>query len=145
MAEYAFYFNHTTNELSWHDTQSFIIKSSAYNVKAINRPNVLLRPLWIVSQPTKAIVSPLHKSLLQAIYLSRYVLYIAEMSARADNNFLQSWKVFKTETQNGRQIHYEMYYYSIYPEPLSSITLVYLHFQGGNLSKSNPLWLFKAI
>ena len=67
------------------------------------------------------------------------------MSARADNSFLQSWKVFKTEKQNGRQIHYEMYYYSIYPEPLSSITLVYLHFQGGNLSKSNPLCLFKAI
>ena len=67
------------------------------------------------------------------------------MSASEDNNFLQSWKVFKTEKQNGRQIHYEMYYYSIYPEPLSSITLVYLHFQGGNLSKSNPLYLCKAI
>ena len=58
--------------------------------------------------------------------------------------FLQSWKVFETEKQNGRQIHYEMYYH-IYPEPLSSITLVYLHFQGGNLSKSNPLCLLKAI
>ena len=46
----------------------------------------------------------------------------------ADNIFLQFWKVFKTEKQNGRQIHYEMNYYSIYPEPLSSITLVYLHF-----------------
>ena len=67
------------------------------------------------------------------------------MSARADNNFLQYWKVFKTEKQNGRQIHYEMYYYSIYPELLSSITLVYLHFQGGNLSKSHTLCLFKAI
>ena len=67
------------------------------------------------------------------------------MSARADNNFLQPWKVFKTEKQYGRQIHYEMYYYSIYPEPLSSITLVYLHFQGGKLSKGNPLCLFKAI
>ena len=32
----------------------------------------------------------------------------------------------------------KMYYYSIYPEPLWSIALVYLHFQGGNLSKSNP-------
>ena len=29
------------------------------------------------------------------------------MSARADNNFLQSSKVFKTEKQNGHQIHYE--------------------------------------
>ena len=67
------------------------------------------------------------------------------MSARADNNSLQSCKVFETEKQNGRQIHYEMYYYSIYPEPLSSLRLVYLHFQGGNLSKSNPLCLFKAI
>ena len=47
------------------------------------------------------------------------------MSARADNNFLQSWEVFKTEKQNGRQIHYEMYYYSIYPEPLSSINRQY--------------------
>ena len=65
------------------------------------------------------------------------------MSARADNIFLQSWKVFKTEKQNGRQIHYEMYYYSIYPEPLLSITLEY--FQGGTLSKSNPLCLFKVI
>ena len=67
------------------------------------------------------------------------------MRARADNIFLQSWKVFKTEKQNGRQIHYKMYYHSIYPEPLSPITLVYLHFQGGNLSTSNPLCLFKAI
>ena len=41
----------------------------------------------VVSQPTKAIVSPWCKSLLQAIYLSRYVLWIPEMSARADNNF----------------------------------------------------------
>ena len=65
------------------------------------------------------------------------------MSARADNNFLQSWKVFKTEKQNGHQIHYEKYYYSIYP--LSSITLVYLHFLGGNLFKGNLLSLFKAI
>ena len=39
----------------------------------------------------------------------------------------------------------KMYYYSIYPGPLSSITLVYLHFHGGNLSKSNPMCLFKAI
>ena len=39
----------------------------------------------------------------------------------------------------------KMHYYSIYLEPLSSITLVYLHFQGGNLSKSNPLCLFEAI
>ena len=59
--------------------------------------------------------------------------------------FLQSGRVFETEKQNGRQIHYEMYYYSIYPEPLSSMRLVYLHFQGGNLSKCNPLCLFKAI
>ena len=29
------------------------------------------------------------------------------MSARAYNNFLKAWKVFKTEKQNGRQIHYE--------------------------------------
>ena len=34
--------------------------------------------------------------------------------------------MFKTEKQNGRQIHYKMYYYSIYPEPLSWITLVYI-------------------
>ena len=67
------------------------------------------------------------------------------MSARADNIFLQPWKVFKAEKQNGRQIHYEMYYYSIYPEPLSSITLVYLHYQGGNQFEGNPLCLFKAI
>ena len=67
------------------------------------------------------------------------------MSARADNIFLLSWKVFKTEKQNARQIHYEMYDNTIYPEPLSSITLVYLHFPDGNLSKSNPLCLFKAI
>ena len=99
----------------------------------------------IVSQPSKAIVSPWCKSLLQAIYLSRFVLYIPEMSARADNNFLLSWKVFKSEKQNGRQIHYEMYYNSIYTEPLSPITLVYLHFQGRNLSKSNPLCSLKAI
>ena len=39
----------------------------------------------------------------------------------------------------------KMYYYSIYPEPLSSITLVYLHFHSGNLPKSHPLCLFKAI
>ena len=64
------------------------------------------------------------------------------MSARADNNLLQSWKVFKTEKQNGRQIHYEMYYYSIYPDIVNN---TYLHFQSGNLSKSNPLCLFKAI
>ena len=67
------------------------------------------------------------------------------MSARADNNFVQAWKVFKTEKQTGRQIHYGMYYYSMYPESLSSITLVYLHFQGGNLSNSNPLCLVKWI
>ena len=67
------------------------------------------------------------------------------MSARADTIFLQPWKVFKTEKQNGRQSHNEMYYYSIYPETLSSITLVYLHFHGGNLSKGNPLCFFKAI
>ena len=67
------------------------------------------------------------------------------MSARADNNFLLYRKVFKTEKQNRRQIHYEMCHNSIYPKPLWSITLVYLHFQGGNLFKSNPLCLFKAI
>ena len=42
------------------------------------------------------------------------------MSAMADNIFLQSCKVFKTEKQNGRQIQYEMNYYSIYPEPLNN-------------------------
>ena len=67
------------------------------------------------------------------------------MSARADNNFLQSWKVLKTEKQNGRQIHYENVLLFHISEALSSITLVYLHFKGGNLSKSNPLCLFKAI
>ena len=61
------------------------------------------------------------------------------MSAMADN---KNRKVFKTEKQNGRQIHYEMCYNSKYPKPLSSITLEYLHFQGGNLSESNPLCLF---
>ena len=39
----------------------------------------------------------------------------------------------------------KMYYHSIYPETLSPITLAYLPFQGGNLSESNPLCLFKAI
>ena len=38
-----------------------------------------------------------------------------------------------------------MYYHSIYPEPISSITRVYLHFQVGNLSKGILLCLFKAI
>ena len=67
------------------------------------------------------------------------------MSARADNNFLQSWKVFKIEKQHGRQIHYEnVLLFHISRTPIVN-TLVYLHFQGGDLSKSNPLCLFKAI
>ena len=85
----------------------------------------------IVSQPSKAIVSTWCKCLLQAIYLSKYV---------TDNMFLLYWKVFKTKKQNGRQIYCEIYH-----KHLSSIKLVYLHIQGGNLSKSNPLCLFKAI
>ena len=62
------------------------------------------------------------------------------MSARADNNFLQSWKGFKTEKQNGRQIHYENVL--LFHISRARIVNVYLHFQGGNLSKSNPLYFF---
>ena len=90
--------------------------------------------------------------MVQIFVTSNLSIQICSIDTRDERNggthFLQYWKVFKTE-KNGRQIHYETYYYSIYPEPLSSRTrtptLVYLQFHGGYLSKSNPLCLFKEI
>ena len=81
----------------------------------------LANAFLIVSQPSKAIVSPWCKSLLQVIYPDMFYRYQRWELGRIIILYSPE-KCLKLNNKMAAKFTIKMCYYSIYPQPLSLIT-----------------------